>query len=660
VYTVRSFDVEKNSSRTDLWLQNLRDTKAAPKKLTNNAPPGDGKDNSKGNGDGNNTSPAWSASGDAIYFLSTRSGSDQVWRMAISNSSPATPAKVSDLPLPVESFKLAPQEKRIALSIEVFRDCPDLACSKARLDKMAQSKTAAIIHDQLLFQHWASRKDGRRQVLFSAALDGNHSLAEAPVNLSGSIDADVHAKPFGDQNDYTFSPDGQSIVFAAKAVGKAEAWSTNFDLFKVPAAGGAAPQNLTPQNKAWDAQPAFSPDGNTLAYLAMKHPGFEADRFQIMLMDTASGKQRKLAENWDRSAQDLRWSDDGKTLYSSAHDLGQLRLFAIDVASGKVSAQSGPGNVNHYDVRGQSIVIAQANLASGTQLFYRPSNQTGQADQGNWQQISHVNQSAQADIGLAQYEQFSYSGAKGDKVHGYVMKPWNAKAGEKYPLVLFVHGGPQGSFANNWTYRMNPQVLAGAGYAVLFIDIHGSLGYGQRFTDSVSQDWGGAPLVDLKLGMAHAAKQFAWLDGKNACAMGVSYGGFMMNWIEGNWPDGFKCIINHAGAFDQRSMYYSTDELWFNEWENGGTYYDVPAKHEKFNPANHVKKWKTPMLVTQGEMDFRIPSTQSFATFTALQRRGIESRLLVIPDEGHIFGKPANSLVWNNTILDWLGRYLKK
>ncbi len=602
--------------------------------------------------EGNNSGPQWSAKGDAIYFVSSRSGSGQVWRLPITGGEAQ---KVTDLPLDVESFKVAPTENRIAMSIEVFRDCPDLNCTKDRLEAKSKVKATGKIHDKLFIRHWDTWADGRRNVLYSAALDANHVASKTPVSLSGALEADVHSKPDGDQEDYAFTPDGNSLVFSARVAGKTEAWSTNFDLFKVPAAGGIAPQNLTTDNPAWDAKPAFSPDGNTLAYLAMKRPGFEADRFQIMLMDVKTGKKRALAEKWDRSATNLTWSEDGKTLYTSAFDLGQLRLFAIDVHKGSVTALSDQGAVAGYDVRGNTAVIAKADLGSGAQLFY-----TNVSKAASWKQMTEVNKQALADVRFAEYEQFSYAGAKGEKVYGYVMKPWNAKAGQKYPVAFIVHGGPQSSFANNWSYRWNPQTYAGAGYAVVFIDFHGSLGYGQQFTDSISQDWGGKPLVDLKLGMAAAAKQFPWLDSSNACALGASYGGYMMNWIAGNWSDGFKCIVNHAGVFDTRAMYYSTEELWFNEWENGGTYYDVPAKHEQFNPVSHVKKWKTPMLVTQGEMDFRIPSTQSFAAFTALQRRGIDSQLLTFPDENHHILKPANSLLWHHTVLDWMGKYLPR
>lgn len=641
VYAQRTTDLEKNRGRWDLWMINLSDATPTPKKLTNVA----------NSNDGNNSGPQWSAKGDAIYFVSSRSGSGQVWRLPVAGGEAQ---KVTDLPLDVESFKVAPTDNRIAMAIEVFRDCADLTCTKDRLEAKSKVKATGKIHDKLFIRHWDTWADGRRNVLYSASLDANHVASKTPVSLSGALEADVHSKPDGDQEDYAFTPDGNSVVFSARVAGKTESWSTNFDLFKVPATGGAAPQNLTAENPAWDAKPAFSPDGNTLAYLAMKRPGFEADRFQIMFMDVKTGKKRALAEKWDRSANNLTWSEDGKTLYTSAFDLGQLRLFAIDANSGAVKALSDKGSVSGYDVRGNTAVIAKADLGSGAQLF------ASEISKGTWKPVTDVNKQTLADVRFGEYEQFSYAGAKGEKVYGYVMKPWNAKAGQKYPVAFIVHGGPQSSFANNWSYRWNPQTYAGAGYAVVFIDFHGSLGYGQSFTDAISQDWGGKPLVDLKLGMAAAAKQFSWLDSKNACALGASYGGYMMNWIAGNWNDGFKCIVNHAGVFDTRAMYYSTEELWFNEWENGGTYYDVPAKHEKFNPVSHVKNWKTPMLVTQGEMDFRIPSTQSFGAFTALQRRGIDSQLLTFPDENHHILKPANSLLWHHTVLNWMGKYLQK
>lgn len=661
IFQVRRPDLDKNRGLTDLILLTLDDAaKATPLHIT--------QDSNKP--DANNTNPEWAADGNSVYFLSTRSGSAQVWRLALNTASTdskieALPnlVQITNLPLAVESFRVSPSQDRIALSIEVFRDCPDLACSKQRLEKIEKQQASGRSYQQLFVRHWDSWADGRRLVLFSAPLAARGQVSTEPVSLSGGLDADVHSKPDGDQHDYQFSPDGKNIVFAARVAGKAEAWSTNFDLYQVPAVGGLVPQNLTADNLAWDAKPAFSPDGRTLAYLAMRRPGFEADRFQMVLLDLASGKKRQLAEQWDRTVQEFIWARDSKSLYLAAEELGQRKLFSMDANSGKVKALTGLGEVTGFDVQGESLVIAQNNLANATQLFSAKLSKLAKAGDDlnrDWQKITDVNQTLLADIKFGDYQQFSFKGAKGDTVHGYVMQPWNAKAGEKYPIAFLVHGGPQGSFGNSWGYRWNPQTYAGAGYGVVFIDFHGSTGYGQAFTDSISGDWGGAPLEDLKKGMAAATQQFPWLDRSKACALGASYGGYMMNWIQGNWADGFQCIVAHAGVFDTRSMYYSTEELWFNEWENGGTYYDAAAKHEKFNPVNHVKKWKTPMLVIQGELDFRIPTAQSLGSFTALQRRGIESQLLVFPDENHHILKPANSLLWHHTVKAWLQQHLQK
>jgi dipeptidyl aminopeptidase/acylaminoacyl peptidase len=636
IYTVRSTNMEKNKGNTQLWMLDLRNVAAAPVRLTQ--------------GETSNTDPEWSPSGDAVYFLSSRSGSSQVWRQPVAGGEAV---KVTDLAIDVDNFRLSPSGERIALGLGVFRDCPDLACSKARLDAMAKDKATGKVYDRLFVRHWDSWSDGRNAVLYSAPIDSSGRVSAAPVSLSGTLDGDVPSKPFGDRDEYRFSPDGKSIVFSVRVAGKTEAWSTNFDLYQVPADGGA-PRNLTPDNPAWDSKPTYSPDGQTLAYVAMAKPGFEADRFQLVFMDVASGKKHKVAANWDRSIADFKWSPDGKTILATADDLGQHRLFAIDAASGKVSALSEKGYVSAFDVRGNTVVMAKASLAGPAQLFQARLGEAAAATQ-----ITRLNEDALKDVRFGEYEQFSFKGAKGETVYGHVMKPWNAVAGQKYPIAFLVHGGPQGSFGNSWSYRWNPQTYAGSGYATVFIDFHGSTGYGQGFTDSISGDWGGKPLEDLKKGLAAATRKFPWLDRERSCALGASYGGYMMNWIAGNWKDGFRCLVNHDGVFDTRGMAYATEELWFTEWENGGTYYDKPAQYEKFNPVHFVKNWKTPMLVIQGDLDFRIPTSQALGTFSALQRQGVESKLIVFPDENHWVLKPANSIQWHKTVNAWLDQHLK-
>lgn len=636
VYTVRSTDMDKNRGHTELWMVDLRAAKPVPQRLTSHS--------------ASSTDPEWSPAGDAIYFLSARSGSSQVWRLPLAGGE-AVP--VTSLPLDVESFRVAPTGDRLLLGMSVFRDCPDLACTKARTEQQGKAKASGRVHDRLFVRHWDTYRDGRNNVLYSAPLDASGRVSAAPVSLSGMLDGDVPSKPFGDREEFRFSPDGKTVVFTARIAGKTEAWSTNFDLYTVPAAGGEAPRNITADNNAWDTKGVFSPDGRTLAYLAMRRPGFEADRFHIVLHDVATGKKRHLAHDWDRSPGSIQWTADGKALIADAEDIGQHRLFSIDVASGKVTALTDKGAVGAFDLRRDTLAYTHANLASGAQLFALKLG-------GKARQLTSNNTERLADVRFGEYEQFSFTGAGGDTVYGHVMKPWNAEPGKKYPVAFLVHGGPQGSFGNGWSYRWNPQVYAGAGYATVFIDFHGSTGYGQKFTDSISSDWGGKPLEDLRKGLAAAAAKYPWLDTGNACALGASYGGYMMNWIAGNWTDGFKCLVNHDGVFDTRGMAYSTEEQWFTDWENGGAYFAVPENHERFNPVHHVNKWKTPMLVIQGDLDFRIPTAQALSTFTALQRRGIESKFLFFPDENHWVLKPANSVMWHHTVIGWLDRHLKK
>jgi len=641
VYTVRTTNLEKNRGNTQLWMIDLRAPNAAPRQLTR--------------GESSASDPQWSPNGDAIYFLSARSGSSQVWQLPLNGGEAA---KVTDLALDVDTYRLSPQGDRLAFSMGVFLDCADIACTRKRLDEKAKNKASGMVYDQMFVRHWDTWADGRRNALYSAPIDAAGKVSAAPVSLSGTLDGDAPSKPFGDNGEYHFSPDGKTVAFSVRVAGRTESWSTNFDVYTIPATGGQAPRNLTADNPAWDAKATYSPDGRTLAYVAMTKPGFEADRFHLVLMDVATGKKRTLADDWDRSVADFRWTPDGKAFLVAADDVGQHRLFHIDAASGKVNALTGKGAVGDFDVRGNTIVLAQANLASGAQLYTRKLD--AKSENAPMVQLTRQNAAALANVRFGEYEQFSFAGADGETVYGHVMKPWNAKAGEKYPIAFLVHGGPQGSFGNSWSYRWNPQVYAGAGYATVFIDFHGSTGYGQKFTDAISGDWGGKPLIDLQKGLEAATKKFPWLDRERSCALGASYGGYMMNWIAGNWPDGFKCLVNHDGVFDNRGMAYATEELWFTEWENGGTYYDAPAKYEQFNPVNFVKNWKTPMLVVQGDLDFRIPTAQGLGTFTALQRRGIPSKLLVFPDENHWVLKPANSLLWHHTVLDWLNTYTKK
>jgi dipeptidyl aminopeptidase/acylaminoacyl peptidase len=633
-FELRTTDLDANRGRFDLWLVNTDGTGLT--RLTSD-PAAD-------------NNPRWSPDGKSLYFLSTRSGSSQVWRLPIGGGDPV---QITKLPLDVSNLTVSPDGSRLAFSLDVFVDCPTLACTKERLDGKVKQKSSGKIYQggAGFFRHWDTWSEGQRSHLFVLPVTGGE-----PVDVSRGLNADTPSKPFGGTEEYAFAPDGRSIVFAARNVGTEEPWSTNLDLFLAPVDGSQPPRNLTAANTATDNLPAFSPDGKTLAWLAMSRPGFEADRLRIKLMDLASGRQRTLAEDWDRSPEGLQFSPDGRTLYATAEDVGQVPLFAIDVATGKVTKLVAQGHVRTPKLAGDRIVFGRDDLRSPVELYTVRRDGTGIAQ---ITQITHVNAGRVAAARMGEPEQFSFQGAGGDAVYGWVVKPAGFENGKKYPLAFLIHGGPQGSFNNEFHYRWNAQAYAGAGYGVVMIDFHGSTGYGQAFTDAIRMDWGDKPLIDLQMGLAAAVARYPWLDGDRACALGASYGGYMINWIAGNWPDRFRCLVVHDGIFDQRMMYYGTEELWFPEWENGGPYWQSAASYEKYNPANFVERWKTPTLVVHGGLDYRVPDNQGIATFTTLQRRGIPSQFLYFPDENHWVLKPANSVLWHGTVLSWLDRWLK-
>lgn len=636
VFVLRTTDVEADRGRTDLWSVGVDGSN--PAQWTTH--------------EASDFNPRWAPDGGGLYFLSTRSGSSQVWFLP---SGGGEARQVTDLPLDAGNLVVSPTGRHLAVTLEVFPDCDTLKCTVKRLDERENDKATGRVYDELFMRHWDVWKDGRLSRLYAIPLN-EMGKAGDPVAVSAKVPGDVPSKPFGGSEEIAFTPDGTGLVFAAREGGAGEPWSTNFDLYLTPADGTGAPRNLTADNPAWDTQPVFSPDGKTLAYLAMERPGYESDRLRIVLRSWPDGEPRELAPEWDRSAGGLTFSPDGETLYVTASDVGNVSLFAVDVASGDVERLVSGGHV-----RSPAVAGADGNrLLFGRDTFRHPVELfTTNLEGGDERRITHVNDEALDGVELGEYEQFSFAGWNGETVHGYVVKPVGFDEGKTYPLAFLIHGGPQGSFDNDFHYRWNPQVYAGAGYAAVMIDFHGSTGYGRDFTDSIRDDWGGKPLEDLQKGLAAVVDSYPWIDGDRACALGASYGGYMINWIAGRWPNGFRCLVNHDGLFDHRMMYYTTEELWFPEWDHMGPYYANPEAHEKHNPARYVEEWKTPMLVIHGELDYRVPVTQGIATFTALQRRGIPSRFLYFPDENHWVLQPANSILWHDTVLAWLNRWLR-
>lgn len=627
-FTVRSTDWDANKGVNSVWLLDSAGKGGAPKRVT------DPKLNAN--------SPAFSPDGKTLYFLATEKDSTQLWSLPVAGGEPT---QVTHLPLDIDNFKLSPDGKSLLFSVQMFEDCTTLECTREKLDANKKVKASGRLYHRLFVRHWDTWSDHRRGQLFVMPLDGSSK----PVLLTRGIDGDVPSKPYGDNTEYAWAPDGRTVYFDVRIAGKTEPWSTNFDIYSVPADGSAAPKNLTAANQAWDAYPLPSHDGKTLYYLAMKTPGFEADRFAIMAMDLASGAIREVGPRFDRSAGPLKLSDDGKTLYTVAADEGNARLFSVDIAHGEVSGLSGDGTVKGFDIAHGRIVFAREDFTHPADLYLAHGDHP--------RQITHFNADRLADIRFSKATWFRFPGWNDQSVQGYAMPPVDAKPGQKYPVAFLIHGGPQGAWSNEFHYRWNPEVYAGAGFAVVAINFHGSVGYGQAFTDAISQHWGDRPLEDLQKGWATALKKFPYLDGNDACALGASYGGYMVYWMAGVWNQPWKCFVDHDGVFDTRMMYYATDELWFEEHENGGTQFEHPENYEKFNPLNHVKDWRVPMLVIHDSLDYRIPESQGLGAFTALQRRGIPSEFLNFPDENHLVLKPQNSVMWHDTVIGWLKRW---
>ncbi|MDX9750396.1 MAG: S9 family peptidase [Flavobacteriales bacterium] len=633
LFSVRSTDMANNKGVGSLYLKDLKRPAAPEVRLAV--------------GDSGASSARWMPDGSGIVFLSARRGGTmQLFRSDV-HGGPVE--QLTRLPLSVQAYRLMPDGSGAVVALAVFPDAPGdaVAATAQRLaDKPADS---GQLYDRLFVRHWDTWTDGTRNHLYHVAFASGKLTPLTP-----GLDGDVPSKPFGGEDDFTIAPDGRTVYFSVRIAGKTEPWSTNFDIYSVPVTGGAH-TNLTAANPAWDAHPQLSPDGKRLAYVAMERPGFEADRFALHVRDLATGRTTAIAPDWDRSVGAFQWARDGRSILVTAQDLGRRRLFRIDTQKHTVSQLSNDGSIDAFVETPRGIVFLKSGLNSPSQLFAaRPKAQ--RIDDGATL-LTGINKVLEQRA-FGAYEQFSFPGWNDATVHGFVIKPANYVEGRKYPVAFLVHGGPQGSFGDGWSFRWNPQTYAGAGYAVVMIDFHGSTGYGQAFTDAISRHWGDRPLEDLQKGWAHALRTYPFLDGDRAAALGASYGGYMVNWIAGVWPQPWKALVSHCGVFDTRSMGYSTEELWFSDWENGASVFKDPAVHDTFNPLLHAHEWRVPMLVVHNDNDLRVPMDQGIGAFTALQANNVPSKMLRFPDENHWVLKPRNSKRWHDEVFGWLDRWI--
>jgi dipeptidyl aminopeptidase/acylaminoacyl peptidase len=627
VFTISDTDWAKNKRVNTLYMLDLTRPDAAPHPV---------KGAQKGH-------DAMFGPDGSLWFLMAAGDYDQLFRKPLAGAA----VQVSRFTGDVGGFKLAPSGDHVAVWADRDLRCADLDCAGLPAKPATGSGRT---YDQMFIRHWdAWAEPGVKSRLFGFPVVAGKLAGKGAV-LTGNLVGDTPSKPFGGGEEIAFSPDGKTVFFTLREAGRIEPLSTNLDIFAVPSDGSSPPVNLTDANDATDNLPTVSPDGRTLAYFAMARPGYEADRQVLQLRDLATGQVRPLTQNWDRSVDSIAWAPDGRSLLVTAGDTLEEPVLRVDVATGTVTRLTGDGHYGNVHALSDGSVLATMNSIAAPDDLYRivPGGQTAQ--------LTAVNRALIAELDPIAFQKFSFAGANGDKVWGWTLKPVINKP---LPIAFLVHGGPQGSFSNSWSYRWNPRVFISPGYAAVSVDFHGSTGYGQAFTDAIRSNWGGWPLEDLKLGLAYATAHDPQLEANNACALGGSYGGYMMNWIEGKWPDRFRCIVQHDGVFDARAMAYETEELWFDEWEHGGhPYYEAPEQFEKWNPVNYVTAWKTPQLVITSENDFRIPYTQGIATFTALQRRNIPSRLLVFPDENHWVLKPKNSVQWYDEVFGWMGRWM--
>ncbi len=628
LYSRTAYDVEKNDSNTDLALVGLE--KGQTRRLTRR-PAAD-------------FNGRWSPDNDWIYFLSTRGGSSQIWKLPVG---PGEALPVTELPVDIEGFELSPDGERVLFWALVFPDCKDLACTRKRLDEREQSPVKARIYERLFIRHWDTWFDGRRNHLFTMKLEPE---AE-PVDLTAGWDQDTPTRPWGGSEEFAWSPDGKRVAFASKP-SAGEAWHTNVEIYLARADGRGKPRCITAANEAWDTQPVFAPDGKTLAYLAMARPGFESDRLRVVLHDLGSGEKRVLTEGWDRSVRELLWAADGRSLYVNAGEHARVKIFKVSLADGGVEPLVEVGSNKFLRrMRDGRLVFLRDRMVHPREVFvYNPAK-------GEARQLSHVNDARLARVRLSEPQDIWFE-HDGFRIHGWLLEPVDRRRGRRYPLAFLVHGGPQGSWTDSFHYRWNPQFYAGAGYAVVGIDFRGSTSYGQEFQDANRGDWGPGPYSDLMAGLEHVLAEHKYIDRKRMCALGASYGGYMVNWIAGQ-DHPFACLVNHDGDFDTISAYFTTEELWFPEWEMRGPPWKSRDIYWKNSPARFVERWDTPMLVIQGALDFRVVETEAFSTFNALQRLGVPSKLLYFPDENHWVRKPQNSRLWHRTVIDWIDRWTK-
>jgi len=664
--------------------------------------------------------PRWAPDGKKFAFLSTKERGSQVWVAAFDGSSGTVTGRwlLTAIPTEAGGELWSPDGKNILFTSDVYPECTGTPkevdnCNGDKFYGARDSKVKAQIFDRLFYRHWNAYKEGRRTHIFVNPIlfdtlppTKAFSFEEAGWRDLTPGDYDAPVFSLGGQDNYAFSPDGQEICYTSNH-DKVEATSTNNDLWIVPVRVGAGEspaqvlaetKNITADNPATDSTPLYSPDGKYIAYRAQQRPGYESDKFRLMLYDRKTGERGLLTESLDRWVGTFTWAPNSRSIFFVAEDTGESPIFSIDLYG---QASSGVGRDMTFDLTkvkvghvdrgfnddlivtgdGRTLLFTRMSLRYPNEIYRLQVPAPGQV----WLEpsasaeslakkpdpryveliskpLTHINDSVLSQLSMRAFESFWFTGANGDTVEGFLLKPPNFDASnlsKTYPVKFLIHGGPQGAWGDDWSYRWNPELFAANGYVVIMINFHGSTGYGQKFIDAINGDWGGAPFEDLMKGLDYAEKTYPFIDKDRECALGASYGGYMANWVLGH-TNRFKCIVSHDGMFNTESAWGTTEELWFNNWEFKGTPYTNPEMYEKWSPRNAAKNFKTPTLIIHGQLDYRLDVSEGFQLFTTLQTMGVPSKMLYFPDEGHWVLKPQNSQLWYKTVNDWVDQWTKK
>jgi dipeptidyl aminopeptidase/acylaminoacyl peptidase len=627
-FTVSTIDVEKNTRPRQIWIAPLAG--GAPKQITT---------------EGNNDNARWSPDSKQLAFISTRGGTSQIWTM---DPDGANAKQVTKLASEASGVKWSPDGKNLVFVSEVYPSCnADDSCNAAKIEAVEKSKVKARIYTTLLYRHWTEWRGERRKHLMVVAPTGG-----AVRDLTTGFQYDVPPFSLDGSDDYEISPDGNELVYAAN-LDEDQALSTNWEIYTVPIAGGDAKKIST--SPGADASPKYSPDGKWIAWRMQVRAGYESDRWRLVVFNRETSQINVLTENMDRHVTNFTWHPDSKRIAIMVDDRGRQNVQILPVTGGgaKVLLQ-GSSHIDEVQFSADDkLLVYSEQSGSGPEEIFKAVKGGGAPVA-----VTHLNDALLAHYDLRPMEEFTTTGAEGAQVHSFLLKPPAFDAKKKYPVLMAIHGGPQGSWGESWTYRWNAQVFAAAGFVVVMPNPRGSTGYGTKFTDEINGDWGGKAYDDI-MAVTDAVAKLPYVDAERMAAAGGSYGGYMVDWILGH-TDRFKALISHAGVYDLRSEAGATEELWFTNWENKGFPWEQPELYEKWSPSAYAKNFKTPTLVIHGELDFRVPYGQGLQLFTALQAQKIPSKLIVFPDEGHWVLKPQNSLLWYKSFIDWLTEWTAK